>query len=124
MAGARASGTDASTDAALQQAEHDLANGYQQVKTMSASGGAAGSAAAQPQKLREDAAPPHPGGTKGLSAEGAFDEGVDATLEAISTLLHKLELSTLKQALADLALPTDGGKRELSERITNALQQS
>ena len=57
-----------------------------------------------------------------LTAEGAFDDGVDATLEAVSTLLGKLELTTLQRALADLGLPTDGGKRELSERITGALQ--
>ena len=56
------------------------------------------------------------------TSEDAFDAGVDATLEAVSTLLHKLELPTLRQALSDLGLPSHGEKSELSERLTNALQ--
>ena len=48
--------------------------------------------------------------------------GVDATLEAVSTLLNPLDLPTLQQALSDLGLPTHGEKSQLSERITNALQ--
>ena len=53
-----------------------------------------------------------------------FDAGVDATLEAVSSLLNRLELPTLKQALSDLGLPNEGDKRVLSERITNALQHA
>ena len=53
-----------------------------------------------------------------------FDAGVDATLEAVADLLHKLELPTLQQALKDLGLPTNGDKVALSERITGALQSA
>ena len=55
-------------------------------------------------------------------ASNAFDDGVDTTLEAVSTLLNKLSLPTLQQALGDLGLSTVGSKADLSERITNALQ--
>lgn len=57
-----------------------------------------------------------------LVEAAAFDEGVDTTLEAVAALLNRLEIATLKQALADLGLPTKGEKTQLSERITNALQ--
>merc|ERR1711908_270330 len=59
---------------------------------------------------------------EGTSVDEAFDAGVDATLEAISSLLNRLQMPTLRQALTDLGLPTHGEKPELSERITNALQ--
>ena len=51
----------------------------------------------------------------------AFDEGVDTTLEAMSSMLNKLQVPTLQQALSDLGLPTTGRKEELSERLTGAL---
>ena len=34
----------------------------------------------------------------------SFDEGVDTTLEAMSTLLNKLQVPTLQQALSDIGL--------------------
>ena len=126
----RSEGMDAS-DPRLVQAEADLAAKFQEIKDLTS--GAMPNSPALPKaaspknkkkKKPSPAASPQKDASpqKGLSAEGAFDEGVDATLEAVSNLLHKLELSTLQQALVDLGLPTDGGKRELSERITNALQ--
>lgn len=51
----------------------------------------------------------------------AFDEGVDTTLEAMASMLSKLQVPTLQQALSDLSLPTSGSKGELSERLTGAL---
>ena len=68
------------------------------------------------------AAPPRRSPPTDPEAMAAFDAGVDATLEAVSTLLHRLEMPTLRQALSDLGLPNDGEKAVLSERLTNALQ--
>jgi hypothetical protein len=55
----------------------------------------------------------------------SFDEGVDTTLEAMSTLLNKLQVPTLQQALHDIgldsSLPPSGRKEELTERLTLAL---
>ena len=60
------------------------------------------------------------------AAASAFDDGVDTTLEAMATLLNKLQVPTLQQALTDLginsALPSSGRKEELTERLTAALQ--
>ena len=50
----------------------------------------------------------------------SFDEGVDAVLDAMSSLLCRLEVPTLQAALADLGLPATGDKQSLSERLLSA----
>ena len=102
-------------------------------------GGASASAAAPttpaaPTPAESENAPPNvpavepaPKAVEATSADlevatnRAFDEGVDTTLEAMSSMLNKLQVPTLQQALSDLGLPTTGRKEELSERLTGAL---
>ena len=50
----------------------------------------------------------------------SFDDGVDAVLDAMSSLLGRLEVPTLQAALADLGLPATGNKQSLSERLLSA----
>ena len=66
-------------------------------------------------------APKKPDSTPEEMQATSFDAGVDTVLEAMSTLLGKLQVPTLQQALSDLGLPTTGAKEELTERLTGAL---
>ena len=46
-----------------------------------------------------------------------------ATVGALETLLLRLRLPTLKHALNDLSLPSDGNKDELAARLINAMSE-
>jgi len=69
--------------------------------------------------LRERSLGPPSTHTPGQTLADAYIE--QAALESVQALLCRLQLPTLKQALADLGLPIEGKRGELTARLTDAM---